>query len=158
QFRARYGDAILYYSFVFNTTGENEYALGPIPSFCDTSPDARTNFQSWLSSRYGTPEAVAQAWERSPPFNSFSQIQILDGKAAPPPGEAPQAYLDFMAYREHALGDFLRAIRDTIHAAGGRALAQYGSVWDVLAAKRGTFGFGRQIAGFDLVVVDDAPA
>jgi Beta-galactosidase len=159
QFRARYGDSIRYYSFVFNTTGENEYALGvPDSSFCDTSADARAQFQSWLSTRYATPQLVSQAWGHTPPFTSFSEIEILDGKPAPTVGQAPQAYLDFMAYREYALGSFLGDIRDRVHAAGGRVMAQYGSVWDALSAKRGTFGFGRQIDGFDLVLIDDAPA
>lgn len=36
-------------------------------------------------------------------------------------------------------------------------MLQFGSVWDVLSSSRGTFGFGRQITGFDRVVVDDAP-
>jgi hypothetical protein len=36
-------------------------------------------------------------------------------------------------------------------------MAQYGSTWDWLSAMRGSYGFGRQADGFDLVMVDDAP-
>jgi len=156
QFRARYGDAILYYSFTFNTTSENEYALIG-GSFVDTSPDAAAAFRAWLATRYATPQAVSTAWGRTPAFTDFAQIGILDGQPPPLVGAAPRAYLDFMAYRETALASFLGAIRDRVHAAGGRVMAQYGSVWDSLSAMRGTYGFGRQIPGFDLVLVDDAP-
>lgn len=155
QFRARYGDSIDYYSFTFNTTGENEYPLGG--GLTDTSPDAATAFRRWLAIRYATPQDVSTAWGHTPAFTSFGEIQILDGAAPPAIGAAPRAYLDFMAYREAALRGFLGAIRDRVHAAGGKVIAQYGSVWDVASATRGTFGFGSQIGGFDLVLIDDAP-
>ena len=155
QFRARYGDAIRDFGFTFNTTSESEYPLGP--GLTDTSPDAARAFDAWLATRYPTPPAVSAAWGRQPAFTDFAQIPILDGRPPPLVGQAPQAYLDFAAYREAALASFQHDIRDRIHAAGGKALAQLGSVWDALSAKRGTFGFGRQIDGFDLVVIDDAP-
>jgi hypothetical protein len=157
QFRARYGDSILYYGFTFNTTAENEYALHATSSFPDTSPDAAAAFRDWLASRYPTPDAVSTAWGRRPAFTTFDEIQILDGRPPPPVGAAPRAYLDFMAYREAALGSFMGEIRKRVHRAQGRVLAQYGSVFDWLSARRGTFGFGRQIEGYDLVLVDDAP-
>jgi hypothetical protein len=155
QFHARYGDAIEYYAFTFNTTGENEYPLGG--GLADTSPDAAAAFRRWLAIRYATPADVATAWGHSPAFTSFNQIQILDGAAPPAVGAAPRAYLDFMAYREASLRGFLGDIRDRVHAAGGKVMAQYGSVWDVASATRGTLGFGNQIGGFDLVLIDDAP-
>jgi hypothetical protein len=155
QFRARYGDAIVYYSFTFNTTGENEYPLGG--GLTDTSPEAASAFQRWLAIRYATPADVSTAWGRTPAFATFDEIQILDGAAPPAVGSAPRAYLDFMAYRESALRGFLGGIRDRVHAAGGKVMAQYGSVWDAASASRGTLGFGNQIDGFDLVLIDDAP-
>jgi hypothetical protein len=157
QFRARYGDEILDYSFTIAHFGESEYPLAPPPGFCDTSPDAAAAFRLWLQAHYGTPQAVAVAWGHVPPFTSFSQVQILDGQASPPLGQAPPTYLDFMAYRESSLGAFLHDVRDAVHAAGGRVMAQFGSVWDQAAATRGTFGFGKMVQGFDLVVIDDAP-
>ena len=157
QFLARYGDAVLGFSFTLAHFGEAEYPLAGYPYFCDTSPDAAAAFRPWLAGHYGTPQAVAAAWGHSPPFTSFDQIQILDGQGSPPIGQAPAAYLDFMAYREDALGSFLHEVRDTVHANGGQVMAQFGSVWDVLSTTRGTVGFGRQVEGFDLVVVDDAP-
>jgi hypothetical protein len=160
QFRARYGQAILYYAFTFNPTGENEYVVteGLQPgSFVDTSSDATSAFQQWLASRYSTPADVSTSWGTSPPFTSFNEIRMLNGQPPPPTGQAPAAYLDVMAYREAALGAFLREVRDRVHAAGGRVMAQFGSVWDSSSAQRGTFGFGRQIPGFDLVVIDDSP-
>ena len=56
-----------------------------------------------------------------------------------------------------ALGSFLQDIGNRVHAAGGRVMAQYGSVFDWISPWRGTFTFGRQIAGYDLVLIDDAP-
>ena len=157
QFRARYGDNILSYSFTIAHFGESEYPLASYPYFCDTSPDAAAGFRVWLQAHYGTPQAVAAAWGHSPPFTSFAQIQILDGKASPALGQAPPAYLDFMAYREYALASFLHQVRDAVHAEGGLVMAQFGSVWDVASSTRGTHGFGPMVEGFDLVVVDDAP-
>ena len=157
QFRARYSDMVTAYCFTFGQFGESEYPLPEYPYFCDTSPEAAQTFRAWLMLRYGSPQAVSTAWNHQPPFQSFGEIEILDGQPPPALGEAPQAYLDFMAYRENALGSFNRQIRDRIHAAGGKAMLQLGSVWDVLSTTRGTVGFGREIAGFDRVVVDDAP-
>jgi len=157
QFRARYGDAILYYSFAFNTTGENEFSVPAPGLYLDSSPEAAAGFQAFVKGRYPSPEAVSTAWGRTPAFATFDEVRILDGNPPPTSGQAPQAYLDFMAYREAALGGFLHDIRDRVHAEGGRVMAQFGSVWDGLATGRGTLGFGPMVEGFDLVVVDDAP-
>lgn len=157
QFRGRYGDAIEYYSFSFSPAAENEYPLAPYPEITDTSPDAAAAFRAWLSQNYSTPAAVAAAWGRVPAFTTFDEIQILDGLPPPQVGSAPQAYLDFCAYREAALAGFLGEIRDCVHGAGGRFMAQYGSTWDSGSAVRGTYGFGAQVVGADLVVIDDAP-
>lgn len=157
QFRARYGDSVLYYAFNFSQYAENEYPLIGYPNLADTSPDAAAAFVSWLRQRYATPADVSSAWGHAPAFTSWSQVHILDGQPPPALGAAPRAYLDFVAYREDALGRFLGDVRDRVHAAGGKVMAQYGSVWDSYSSVRGTLGFGAQIAGYDLVVVDDAP-
>ncbi|MGH7741369.1 MAG: T9SS type A sorting domain-containing protein, partial [Candidatus Eiseniibacteriota bacterium] len=157
EFQARYGSEMLYYSFSIGSAGENEYPFADYPYFCDTSPDAAAAFRIWLASRYGTPQAVAAAWGHAPPFATFGEIQILDGQASPPVGSAPQPYLDFMAFREYSLARFFADLRDTVHANSGSVLGQFGSVWDAMSATRGTYGFGRMINGYDLVLIDDAP-
>ncbi|HLX12961.1 MAG TPA: beta-galactosidase [Bacteroidota bacterium] len=157
EFRSRYGNKILFYSFTFTQSDENEYPLLGTPQFCDVSSDALDGFRQWLKLQYGKPERVSDAWGRSSRFNDYSEIQILDGQPPPPRGKAPQAYLDFMAYREWALAGFMGEIRDRVHEGGGRVMAQYGSAWDAASATRGTYGFGRQVKGFDLIVIDDDP-
>ncbi len=156
QFRARYGDSVLYYGFVFSPFGEAEFP--PLAdSLPDTSPESLSAFREWLRTRYPTASSASEAWLRPEAFRSFDQIEILDGQPPPPTGTAPQSYLDFAAFREASLGRFLAAIRDHVHAAGGRALVQFGSVWDSSAASRGTIGFGHLASGYDLLVVDDDP-
>lgn len=157
RFRARYGDWVIYYNVTTNTTSENEYPLAAIDSYTDTSPHAAADFRAWLAAHYASPAEVSTAWGRTPAFTDFAEIAILDGQPPPAIGEAPRAYLDFMAYREAALGSFLADVRDRVHDAGGRALAQYGSVFDWITPWRGSHLFGRQAAGYDLVLVDDAP-
>jgi hypothetical protein len=104
RFSQRYGNNILYYSFTTNTTSENEYPGMPSPGFCDTSPDAARAFRAWLQKKYVHPQDVSRAWGRSDDFSGFEQIQILDGQPAPHHNVANQAFLDFMAYRESAMG------------------------------------------------------
>jgi hypothetical protein len=157
QFRQRYGDWIMYYSFTTNTTSENEYPLSAGDTYADTSPHAAAAFRTWLAAHYASPGDVSTAWGRTPAFTDFAEIEILDGLPPPAVGEAPRSYLDFMAYREAALGSFLSDVRDRVHDAGGRAMAQYGSVFDWITPWRGSHRFGSQAAGFDLVLVDDAP-
>jgi beta-galactosidase len=80
--------------------------------FCERCTDA---FRLWLSEKYGSLEALNQAWGTSfwsQTYSAWEEIELPDSKlSAPNPGQA----LDYFRFASHQMGDFLNLQVDLLH-------------------------------------------
>lgn len=115
----------------------------------DASPANREAFRAWLGRRYGSDDALAEAWGR--PGLTFETVDI----PAPPEETGPmQVFFDLESERDQV--DFLRFVSEStadniaalsahlkaIHAEPTRVFAHYGHSFELTANDAGHFALG----------------
>ena len=83
----------------------------------DYSPSARRAFQDWLERRYGTVEAMNEAWGGafwSTAYDSFAQVLIPNEALFGEDSLSPHAVLDFRRFTADTQAAFLHLQRDVL--------------------------------------------
>lgn len=90
----------------------NEYACHNAPCYCDA---CALGFRGWLERRYGTPDALDEAWGASFWSQRHASFDdVLPPRLAPTPSN-PTQVLDYARFTSDTLLDAYRAERDVLH-------------------------------------------
>ncbi|MHB0958885.1 MAG: beta-galactosidase [Pirellulaceae bacterium] len=145
------------YTPVCGPSAEMEYSHG---QYCDYGRAATVRFAGWLEKKYKNIATLNQVWGSKHADFAAAQAPHLGNKATRDLPDLDPAYLDFMAFREDMLKEFMTSIYTAMKAADPACQLgiQVGRTHDgPMVVKRGTPGIHFWGQPYEWIIADPQP-
>lgn len=125
----------------------------PYQSLFDFSPSMVTGFREWLRARYGDIKTLNNAWKSD--YSDIRDIQPIKTDYDHPENKR---WADWYVYRHTMLKNFLDGVSRTAKAVSNeyKVINDFGSVYDGLSFRRGTFAFKDLARNTDGTKINDS--
>lgn len=125
----------------------------PYSSLYDYAPSMLTGFRAWLQTRYGNLKTINDTWRSD--YSDINDIQPVTTDYAHPENKR---WSDWYIYRHTMLKNFLDGVSRTAKGVNSeyKVINDFGSVYDGLSFRRGTFAFKDLARATDGTKINDS--
>ncbi len=125
----------------------------PYLSLYDFAPSMLVGYRNWLQARYGSLKAINEAWKSD--YSAFNDIIPVKSDYEHPENKR---WSDWYVYRHTMLKNFLDGVSRTAKGVNSnyKVINDYGSVYDGLSFRRGTFAFKDLARNTDGTKINDS--